>query len=96
MYKAKTKICVFTVTQPSKIFGPDQNLFMALLVKNYLDILLLPSNVVFIPPRNEVRGDILESPCPSVRLSVCPSVRPSVCRRAQLGKIARLGKWFQT
>ena len=30
-------------------------------------------------PRNEVRGGILESPC------------PSVCRRARLGKIARLG-----
>ena len=34
-----------------------------------------------IPPRNEVRGGILESPCPSVRLSV----------DARLGKIARLG-----
>ena len=30
---------------------------------------------IFIPPRNEVRGDILDSPC----LYVCPSVRLSVC-----------------
>ena len=43
--------------------------------------------IYFYTPRNEVRGGILESPCPSVR----PSVRPSVCRRARLGKIARLG-----
>ena len=35
-------------------------------------------------PRNEVRGGILESPCPSV----CPSVRPSV----RLSVDARLGK----
>ena len=33
-------------------------------------------------PRNEVRGGILESPCPSARLSVRLSVRPSVCPAA--------------
>ena len=33
----------------------------------------------YYTPRNEVRGGILESPCPSV----CPSVRPSV--RPNLG-----------
>ena len=38
--------------------------------------------VVIIPPRNEVRGGvILESPCPSVRLSVRLSVD------ARLGKM---------
>ena len=31
---------------------------------------------LFIPPCNEVRGGILDSPCLSVRLSVCPSVCP--------------------
>ena len=36
----------------------------------------------FYTPRNEVRGGILESPCPSVHPSVCPSVRPSVCPAA--------------
>ena len=38
-------------------------------------------------PRNEVRGGILESPCPSV----CPSVRLSVCPSVD----ARLGKMVQ-
>ena len=43
-------------------------------------------------PRNEVRGGILESPCPSIGLSVCLSVRLSDRKtRARLGKIARLG-----
>ena len=39
-------------------------------------------------PRNEVRGGILESPCPSVRLSVCLSV----CLSVRLSVDARLGK----
>ena len=33
---------------------------------------------IFIPPATKLRGGILDSPCPSVRLSVCLSVRPSV------------------
>ena len=35
----------------------------------------------YTPAQRSWRGGILDSPCPSVRLSVCPSVRPSVCRR---------------
>ena len=47
--QAKKKICVFTVRQPSLIFGPTLNFFIALLelVENYLNTLFLPSNVVF-------------------------------------------------
>ena len=50
------------------------------LLCSYLCTLILFSyiDVCIYTPRNEVRGGILESPCPSVRLSV----RPSVCRRA--------------
>ena len=35
-------------------------------------------------------GGILDSPCPSVRLSVCPSVRPSVCRRHGFRSISQV------
>ena len=38
---------VFTVRRPTLTFGPDPKLFMALLVENHLNILILPSNVVF-------------------------------------------------
>ena len=36
--------------------------------------------VLYYTAHNEVRGGILESPCPSIRPSVCPSIRPSVVR----------------
>ena len=45
---------------------------------NSINFYVLKSLKFYYTHRNEVRGGILESPCPSV----CLSVRPSVCRRA--------------
>ena len=43
--------------------------------------------LIIIPPPNEVGGGgILDSPCPSVRLSVCPSV----CRRHGFRSISQV------
>ena len=43
--------------------------------------------IIFIPLPNEVGGGgILDSPCPSVRLSVCPSV----CRRHSFRSISQV------
>ena len=41
------KKCVFPLIQPTLSFGPTLNFFMAVLVENYLNVLFLPSNVVF-------------------------------------------------
>ena len=42
------------------------------------------SEIIFYTPRNKVRGGILESPCPSVRLSV----------DAWLGEMVQSHKYF--
>ena len=42
------------------------------------------------PAQRSWRGGILDSPCPSVRLSVCPSVRLSVCRRHGFRSISQV------
>ena len=42
------------------------------------------------PRPTKLEGGILESPCPSVRLSVRPSVRPSVCRRHGFRSISQV------
>ena len=44
----------------------------------------------YTPAQRSWRGGILDSPCPSVRLSVCPSVRPSVCRRHGFRSISQV------
>ena len=41
-------------------------------------------------------GAILETPCPSVRLSVCPSVRPSVRLSVRRARSGQIGTNFQT
>ena len=42
------------------------------------------------PRPTKLEGGILDSPCPSVRLSVRPSVRPSVCRRHGFRSISQV------
>ena len=44
--KKKKYVCLLSPDKPS-FLAPTLNFFMALLVKNYLDTLFLPSNVVF-------------------------------------------------
>ena len=44
----------------------------------------------YTPAQRSWRGGILDSPCPSVRLSVRPSVRPSVCRRHGFRSISQV------
>ena len=55
---------------------------------------LMASSYYYTPAQRSWRGGILDSPCPSVRLSVrpsvCPSVRPSVCRRHGFRSISQV------
>ena len=55
----------------------------------YFSNSLIDNSLIFIPPATKLGGGgILESPCPSVRLSVCLSV----CLSVRLSVDARLGK----
>ena len=54
----------------------------------FIFIIIIIIIIIIIPPPNEVGGGggVLDSPCPSVRLSVCPSV----CRRHGFRSISQV------
>ena len=62
-----------TVSQEPLVFGLTYTNFMVLITQNMTTWV---SFWYYTPTHRE--GAILQSPCPSIRLSVCPSVCPSI------------------